>query len=174
MQGWGCGHQKKRRVGGKKSLWGPFHYGIFIPKTYDVCNMITCCRIRIFLLVCGCLICLFLDKVIRGNYTVSTASSASLFSSSMRGKRWCSASFFSTNICNKLSLHIYNKPDHADPAAGREQRKKETWGRSGRERGRQRDKRVVLSFNGTTACLSTATHCDLNTFQRAYNFLQII
>lgn len=54
---------------------------------------ITCCSIGIFLLVCLCVsMCLFLENLIRGNYSaaVSTASPASLWSSSMRGKRWCS------------------------------------------------------------------------------------
>lgn len=50
-----------REYGGKrckKNLLGLYHYGIFIPKTYyDVCSMITCCGVWIYLPMCGCVIC---------------------------------------------------------------------------------------------------------------------
>lgn len=122
MQGGGA--SGKENMGGrdvKKFLLGLYHYGIFIPKTYyDVCSMITCCGVWIYLHVRLCDMCLFLDEAIRGNYnaTVSTASFASLCSSSctMRGKQWC---FFfsplnSLSFFYQVSLHGYNEPHHSD------------------------------------------------------------
>lgn len=52
------GASEEETAGENRIVKTLYHYGVFIPKTYyDVCSLITCCGVRIYLPVCECVIC---------------------------------------------------------------------------------------------------------------------